>query len=253
MPKRLTTNDWICKATKVHGNVYDYEQVDYINAHTPVMIRCLQHGHFAMRPNDHLNGQGCRECGIIRRNAKNTYTTTSFNERASSIHGGKYDYSLVEYTRFDTPVSIICPTHGIFNQRPNRHLYGDGCPSCAREMSGFDGYSLKYFDTHPADKNLPAILYIVEFSHKTNIDDVFIKVGITKHSVKTRYHYGYSDYNLLVLAEHHTTLFNAYVTEQRILSQLKSYKKAPQIKFGGHTECLSLEAYNSIKHTLASA
>ena len=59
-------------------------------------------------------------------------TTEEFIARAKALHGDRYDYSMVEYVNNQTPVSIICPIHGVFVQRPNDHLRGRGCPKCAR-------------------------------------------------------------------------------------------------------------------------
>lgn len=53
------------KSELVHGNEYDYSKVNYIKANTKVLIGCPVHGFFSMRPNDHLSGQRCGECGKI--------------------------------------------------------------------------------------------------------------------------------------------------------------------------------------------
>ena len=48
-------------------------------------------------------------------------TTKEFIEKAKQVHGDKYDYSKVEYISSQTPVCIICPEHGEFWQRPDKH------------------------------------------------------------------------------------------------------------------------------------
>lgn len=59
-------------------------------------------------------------------------TTAEFIRNAQAIHGvGKYDYSQVIYTKAKAKVSIICLSHGVFNQNPNNHLSGKRCPKCA--------------------------------------------------------------------------------------------------------------------------
>ena len=60
-------------------------------------------------------------------------TTEEFVENARNVHGGKYDYSRVEYVNNKTKVCIICPKHGEFWQSPNAHLNGQGCPICGTE------------------------------------------------------------------------------------------------------------------------
>lgn len=59
--------------------------------------------------------------------------TKSFIERAKQVHGNKYTYAKVQYVDSYTNVSIRCRKHGAFDQRPNNHLIGKGCPRCAIE------------------------------------------------------------------------------------------------------------------------
>ena len=61
-------------------------------------------------------------------------TTEQFIKRAKLVHGNKYDYTLVEYKNTATKVKIICPVHGIFEQRPNDHLNGKGCSKCSKKL-----------------------------------------------------------------------------------------------------------------------
>lgn len=58
-----------------------------------------------------------------------------FLEKAELLHGGKYDYSKVEYQDCRTKVIIVCPTHGDFWQTPKTHLQGCGCLACSRIRS----------------------------------------------------------------------------------------------------------------------
>ena len=58
-------------------------------------------------------------------------TQEEFIKKAKVIHGNKYDYSLVIYKNKRTKVKIICPIHGVFEQRPDKHFSGSGCPFCA--------------------------------------------------------------------------------------------------------------------------
>ena len=60
-------------------------------------------------------------------------STNQFIEKAKEIHGDKYDYSKVEYVKWNEKVCIICPIHGEFWQIPNDHLQGKGCKQCGYE------------------------------------------------------------------------------------------------------------------------
>ena len=122
---RVTTEEFIEKARKVHGDKYDYSKVEYVNNHTKVCIICHEHGEFWQTPNCHLDGRGCSKCSKVYR-GDGTY----FIEKAREIHGDKYDYSKVEYKTTNIKVCIICPEHGEFWQSPCLHLKGCGCPEC---------------------------------------------------------------------------------------------------------------------------
>ena len=59
-----------------------------------------------------------------------TLNTTIFLERVKTVHGDNYDYSLTKYRGIKTKIKIICPEHGEFEQTPDNHLNGHGCPYC---------------------------------------------------------------------------------------------------------------------------
>lgn len=63
---------------------------------------------------------------------KSNLTLEQFIERSKRHHGNKYDYSTVVYKNNKTNVTIKCSEHGTFNQTPNRHMYGVGCPLCSK-------------------------------------------------------------------------------------------------------------------------
>ena len=57
--------------------------------------------------------------------------TAWFIKDAIAVHGNKYGYSLVDYRGCRELVTIICPEHGPFQQKPYAHIQGRGCPICA--------------------------------------------------------------------------------------------------------------------------
>lgn len=64
----------------------------------------------------------------------NKTTTSDFISKAQKKHGDKYDYSKVIYVNSKTPITIYCKKHKIwYEQIPNVHLNGIGCPMCAQE------------------------------------------------------------------------------------------------------------------------
>ena len=60
-------------------------------------------------------------------------TQEQFVEKARLVHGDKYDYSKSVYVTSKTPLEIICPIHGSFWQKPNKHIsQKQGCPLCSK-------------------------------------------------------------------------------------------------------------------------
>jgi len=129
--KKSNVDEFIKKAMKKHGNKYNYSKVNYINSLTKVCIICPIHGEFWQRPDMHLSRNGCKLCSIGDRTKKLSLTTDDFIKKAINVHGNRYDYSKVSYTKTEEKVKIICDKHGIFFQTPHKHLNGHGCPKCA--------------------------------------------------------------------------------------------------------------------------
>jgi len=136
---RLTTEEFISRARRVHGNKYDYALVEYSGAFTPVKIICREHGEFEQKPNKHLSGYGCKICGRLAANNARRLNTEQFIAKAKRVHGDKYDYSLVSYETGELPVKIVCPAHGEFEQMPRGHLSGNGCRKCADDRRRIGG------------------------------------------------------------------------------------------------------------------
>ena len=130
---RWTINDFLIKAKKVHGDLYDYSKVQSVMSTGYVTIICKEHGEFSQRANSHTAGNGCMKCFLQYKLRSNT---NDFVEKAKSKHGSKYDYSKVSYVTNRTKVEIICPKHGSFFQTPFSHLINfNSCPKC-RESNG---------------------------------------------------------------------------------------------------------------------
>jgi len=121
--KKLTTEEFIKRAFKVHGSRYEYPD-EYINNSTKIRIICKKHGEFWQSPNVHLNRSGCQKCGNVFK-----HNTSTFIKRAFKVHGSRYEYP-DEYINNSTKIRIICKTHGEFWQTPNNHLSGANCKLC---------------------------------------------------------------------------------------------------------------------------
>ena len=107
----MNTEKFVACARLIHGDRYNYDDVEYTNSHDHVTILCPEHGEFKQSPSKHLFGSGCMQC-VGRR------ATGDFITRAREIHGDRYDYSNVSYTCAREHVMISCPGHGFFSNFP---------------------------------------------------------------------------------------------------------------------------------------
>lgn len=251
-----TTNNFIELAKEIHGDKYDYSLAEYINNRTNIKIVCPVHGQFEMTTKAHIGQkQGCKVCGYIQRGIKQRKSQEQFILEANKTHNSYYDYSLVEYTSIKSKIKIKCPVHGVFEQRAGNHInLKQGCPQCYndRRPGSMGGYCYDYFQNNPTEKNIQGKLYIVEMTGKT---DNFIKVGITKRTIKERFAVsGLGDkyFDKRIVHELSLPLYDAWLLEQKILKDLKEYQYFPNYKFSGQTECFKVKdvVFNHIEQCI---
>ena len=87
-------------------------------------------------------------------------TKTAFLIKAEKIHGNRYDYSMVEYLSNKHKVKVICKIHGIFEQTPNSHLTGSGCPTCMNKKLTQEVFLFKAKKIHGDKDDYSMVKYI---------------------------------------------------------------------------------------------
>lgn len=131
-PHQLNTEIFIGRAKAIHGEKYDYSEVEYKNANTKVIIVCYMCGHrWGITPAHHMNGRGCRACQYKKLKQAFSKDHSWFLGRALEIHGDKYEY-LSEYRGSNQPIKIRCKVcDRVYYQEVNSHLSGGkGCQQC---------------------------------------------------------------------------------------------------------------------------
>jgi len=136
MPNKLTTEEFIEKARKVHGDKYDYSKVEYKGSQIKVCIICPKHGEFWQMPTNHLMGQGCYKCSKISMANKQRISEDDMRERLSNIFGDLYDLSKLNYKDYKHKVTLVCKEHGEFSLMPSNLMKGHGCPICGNKRKG---------------------------------------------------------------------------------------------------------------------
>ena len=101
-----TTLEFIYKSKKIHGDVYDYSKVEYVNNKTKVCIICHKHKEFWQTPDKHLQCHGCPQCSSSKGEKKITNYLTINNIQFNSqkifvgcrnIYPLKFDFYLSDY------------------------------------------------------------------------------------------------------------------------------------------------------------
>ena len=105
MPRKLTKNEFIERAVQIHGDNYDFSQIDYVNNSTKIKVYDnILKEYFWITPASILVGCGNKKNIGRKLNEKFKLGKEIFVEKAVVYHNNKYDYSLVaaldEFIRF---------------------------------------------------------------------------------------------------------------------------------------------------------
>lgn len=156
------------------------------------------------------------------------------------VRGALYYYTEANFKGTYNLVDIGCKVHGLFSQSPASHQQGTGCPKCAEEELGF-----RRSVWIKGDK--VGKLYIIKC---TNDVEEFYKLGITKQTVKQRYHSKKAmpyEKNLNVFLEEASDKGYIWDKERYLKRALKAFQYHPKINFGGAaTECFTKEGLPEI-------
>ena len=215
--KKLTTEEFVEKAKKMHGDKYDYAKSLYTNNSGKIVITCPMHGDFEQTAGNHLRGSKCRACAKEEGASKHRGTLETFIEKASEVHDNTYTYEKAVYINARTPMVITCPEHGDFYATYDNHVNKkSGCPVCKK-------------GNYCTEK--PTILYYL------HVDNSLYKIGITsKDTVSARFGTDISKIEVIFSI----TLpsgYDAYELEQKILQKYKEYAyTGPKVLVSGNTE-----------------
>lgn len=87
MPRRRTLEEFIAQARSIHGDKYTYDQVEYKNDSTKVVVTCPKHGNFTITPDSHIHSKnGCKKCAHERIGLQSRMAQDEFILRSSAIH-----------------------------------------------------------------------------------------------------------------------------------------------------------------------
>lgn len=143
MGRKKTHEEFVKEVNETHNNAIVVLS-KYVNARTPVMVRCIKCNYEWKTRSKNLTGKyatGCPNCWEKRlRNLhkeKNIKAKNEFNEKLKKIHNGKIT-PLEDYKDSRTKILVKCENGHIFKAQPNSLLSGHGCIQCFNEQQTKD-------------------------------------------------------------------------------------------------------------------
>ena len=102
---------------------------------------------------------------------------SEFKEQANRIHKNFYVYDLVNFNDYKDKINIICPEHGIFEQRIASHLKGKKCRKCFQKNRGNNSKKLieRFQKIHNSKYDYSLVEYI---DSNTNVKIICPEHGI---------------------------------------------------------------------------
>ncbi|AFU62275.1 endonuclease [Acinetobacter phage phiAC-1] len=234
--KLVTTESFIKRAINTHGNKYEYDKTIYSGSKNLLIIKCKKHGYFGQLPHNHLKGKGCVKCRIEKSAEKYMYSQDKVIDKFKSVHGDRYDYSLVNYTGCKNKVTIICKIHGEFSQDAAAHTAGKGCDLCARQTLNYR--KSDYIDLCKNKHNGKSNFYVLRM--REDDGTIFYKIGITVQKLKYRYRSKDMPYDYEVVTLINADAESVFNTELEIKRIMLNSTYSPEKKFAGSRyECFS--------------
>ena len=134
----MTHEEYIRRCEERYPNLIDFSKTKYVKWKEDATFVCKLCNTEYIRNAGAMLGKGshgCPKCiGGIRD------TLESFIEKANNTHNNLFFYDLVVYINALTKVKIKCKDNHIFEQTPNHHIGGNGCPICVGKHRTFEDF-----------------------------------------------------------------------------------------------------------------
>lgn len=141
--KHLPCKSYIRKYRKIFRLTVNKEEdikliYDYLYGNENILHLNRKKEHFQHTLNI-ISESKIKQENYINKEQEPRLTNEEFILKAKEIHGDRYDYSLVDFTKMSEEIEIICTEHGMFKQIANKHLIGHNCQKCSGSYmdSGF--------------------------------------------------------------------------------------------------------------------
>jgi DNA-directed RNA polymerase subunit M/transcription elongation factor TFIIS len=192
-----------------------------------IEVICPTHGRKLFYPNNiRLSKTPCTSCSAIMKVEKKTMPYADVINELRKIHNNKYNYPTYNSKTYKTKnsiIDIVCPKHGVFKKKTQKHRGGQGCIDCRIDKLILDGrlaggYSDGYFRDNPEKKLEIGTLYYLKIGK-------IYKIGITTNlhnRVKAFKSKSKNSVDILFYKEYN--LYKCYKIEQRVLSEFSHFR-----------------------------
>jgi hypothetical protein len=177
----------------------------------------------------------------------------AFILKSSNVHSGIYSYEKLIYVDSNSSVIITCHKHGDFKQVAKKHLFGQGCPACARDRittaskNNPTGWTISdWIKAGESSKSFIGYrVYILECFNKT---ERFVKIGRTFNPIQLRYKCeSRMPYEYNIIAEIEGSAHHMFKLESKLKRMCKNFKYSVGIPFGGQYECFTPDCLELLK------
>lgn len=142
---RMDYPTFITRSLERFGDVFTYNEDEYVDARSRLTIVCKLCSHiFERQASNHLSKECCPNCRKIQKHSNvymgrpvnhNTVFENEYRERITQKHGDRFDLNLTEYKGWENKTYFFCKIHGRFELRPKKLYQSDhGCQECAKEF-----------------------------------------------------------------------------------------------------------------------
>lgn len=178
--KPTTYEEFVTKATAVHGDLYTYHIASYTSVADKVSYTCRLHGETESWAGSLLQGHGCKACGAQKSLETKKGKAGEHLAVLKRVHPtyGFPDYE-ANFTRTIDKSRVVCPEHGEFMAATSHLKKGKGCPKCGR-LKTAEGKAWS----------------------KGNVAVRLSKLGKVNHTYKTETFTGYYENMTAVCSEH---------------------------------------------------
>lgn len=235
--QRKSKDQFITQATELHKGKYNYDKVQYVNDTTKITITCKVHGDFDQQAGSHLQGSGCKLCGITLTKEKQKHSKETLND-IKLPQGVSIDFT--NYINLRSKLTGFCATHGNFTTslaviKRAKHV----CPNCADIYRGWN---------RSLYKNKPTTLYVLDLGNN------LFKFGITKEN-DVYLRYAKVDHSKIKNINFQVTILEgsiAYDLEKVISKRFKNHKYHGEKIFTctGNTEIITVDPSTFIKELI---